>query len=181
MTPYTLPIKHSETQVLELIKQVQTIQRPLMLTVDGDPEPAAVVLKKDAYEKTERQRYHLYHLHLTQLQEWLEQAESHIDDAIIRQKCVTIWQNSLAPLWEVTPETVRGFCAALMLSVKRLDPEQLSPAQIAALRYSLELLRDSDPEESAIEKAHQMLDDSGIPALLSFTSDTLFKLYLDEL
>jgi len=68
-----------------------------------------------------------------------------------------------------------------MLSVKRLDPEQFSSAQIAALRYSLELLRDADPEESSIEKAHQMLDASGIPALLSFTSDTLFKLYLDEL
>lgn len=181
MTPYTLPIHRSETQVLELIKRAQTIQRPLMLTVDGDPEPVVVVLKKDVYEQTERQRYHLYHLRLTQLQEWLERVEAQLDDEATRRRCVQLWQNSMAPLWEVTPETVRGFCAALMLSVNRLDPEQFSPAQIAALRYSLELLGDSDPEESAIEKAHQMLDESGIPALLSFTNDTLFKLYLDEL
>lgn len=181
MTPYTLPINDNETQVLALIKRAQAIQRPLLLTVDGDPEPVVVVLKKDAYEQTERQRYHLYHLRLTQLQEWLDRVEAQWEDEVIRHKCIQLWQNSMAPLWEVTPETVRIFCAALMLSVKRLDPEQFSAAQIAALRYSLELLRDADPEESAIEKAHQMLDESGIPALLSFSSDTLFKLYLDEL
>jgi len=181
MTPYTLPINHSETQVLALIKRVQTIQRPLMLTVDGDPEPVVVVLEKNAYEQTERQRYDLYHLRLTQLQDWLERAEAQLSDATIRHKCIAIWQKSMAPLWEVTPESVRGFCAGLMLAVKRLDPEQFSVEQIAALNYSLELLRDADPAESAIEKAYDLLDESGIPALLSFNNDTLFKLYMDEL
>jgi hypothetical protein len=176
MTPYTLPINHSETQVLELIKRAQTIQRPLMLTVDDDPEPVVVILKKDAYEQTERQRYHLYHLRLTQLQDWLDRAEAHMDDPAICQKCIAIWQKSISLLWEVTPETVRGFCANLMLSVKQLDPEQFSPAQIAALRYSLELLRDSDPEESAIEKAYHLLITSEPLPILSF-SDSLIQSY----
>jgi hypothetical protein len=180
MTPYTLPINHSETQVLELIKRAQAIQRPLMLTVDDDPEPVVVILKKDAYEQTERQRYHLYHLRLTQLQDWLDRAEAHMDDPAIRQKCIAIWQKSLSLLWEVTPGSVREFCANLMLSVKQLDPEQFSPAQIAALRYSLELLRDSDPEESAIEKAYHLLITSDLPPILSF-SDSVIQSYIDEL
>jgi hypothetical protein len=67
-----------------------------------------------------------------------------------------------------------------MLSVKQLDPEQFSPAQIAALRYSLELLRDSDPEESAIEKAYHLLITSDLPPILSF-SDSVIQSYIDEL
>lgn len=181
MTPYTLPIDRSDTQVLELIKRAQAIQRPLMLTVDDDPEPVVVILKKDAYEQTERQRYHLYHLRLTQLQDWLDRAEVQLDDPAIRQKCIAIWQKSMSLLWEVTPGSVREFCAGLMLSTKRLDPEQFSVKQIAALRYSLELLRDSAPDASSVEKAYDLLDESGIPALFVFDNDTLFKLYMDEL
>lgn len=52
MTPYTLPINRSETQVLDLIKRAQTIQRSLLLTVDGDPEPVVVVLEKNVYEQS---------------------------------------------------------------------------------------------------------------------------------
>lgn len=181
MIPYTVPIKATETQVLDLVKRTQTTSRPLILALEGVAEPVAVVMKIADYEQTQRQQYRFYHLQLTQLKQWLERAEQQWEDGAIRQECVATWQNGIPSLWEVAPEPVRPLCASLMLAVKQLNSEQLSHDQIDALRYCLELLRDSDPGENATAEAYQRLLQSGIPPLLGFDDDSLLQMYLDEL
>ena len=181
MIPYTVPIKATETQVLDLVKRMQTTSRPLMLALEGGAEPVAVVMKIATYEQTQRQQYRFYHLQLTQMKQWLDRAEQQWEDLATRQECVATWQSGILSLWEVSPEPVQELCAALMLSVKRLNPAQLSREQVAALRYCLELLRDSDPDEAAKTEAQQRLLNSGIPPLLAFDDDSLLQLYLDEL
>ncbi|MFZ4664241.1 MAG: hypothetical protein ACOYNY_45010 [Caldilineaceae bacterium] len=183
MTPYTLPIDRSDTQVLELIKRAQAIQRPLMLLVDSNPEPVAVLLKKDAYEQTQQQQERLrqqsYQLQLLQLKQALDRVEQQYDDAA-RMACIAIWQERIAFLWEVCPESVRGLCASLMLSVKLLKAETLSQMQISALQYCVALLRSVTPDEAEIEHAYHLLIDSDLPPALAF-SDSLIQSYIDEL
>ena len=67
----------------------------------------------------------------------------------------------------------------MTLSAQRLVPEQFAPAQIAALRYGLELLRDPVPAEAAIEEAYQRLIESGLPPTMAF-DDEMVQLYIDE-
>lgn len=181
MTPYTVPIDESQTQLLQLIDRTKNSHRPLMLTREGTAEPMAVILEIEAYKQTQRHQQRLYHLQLSNLNHWLDKVESHWEDCAIRQACVSAWQHAILPLWEVTPETVKELCAALQLSVKYLTAEKLSAAQITALRYCLELLRDTEPDESALEKAHQLLIESGMPPLFIYEDNKLLQMYLDEL
>lgn len=183
MTPYTLPINRSETQVLDLIKRVQALQRPLLLLVDSNPEPVVVVLKRDAYEQTQQQQERLrqqsYQLQLLQLKQALDRVEQQ-NDEFTRAECVATWQDRMAFLWEVCPEPVRGLCASLMLSVKLLKAETLSQTQVAALQYCVALLRSVTPDEAEIEHAYQLLIESDLPPAFSF-SESLIQSYIDEL
>ena len=181
MTPYTVPIKLTNTPVMDLLQQTQTTPRPLILTVEGMTAPMAVMMNLDVYEKNQRRDYLFYQLQITQLEQWLDRVEEQWQEPAIRQACVTTWQSNIAALWDVAPDPVQELCAALSLSVKSLTPDQLSHEQVGALRYCMDLLRDSDPTAAAIEAAHERLIKSGIPPLLSFEDDSLAQSYLDEL
>lgn len=178
---YTLPLSEAETQLRDLVKRTQTTHSPVLLTVAGSAEPVAVVLEMNVYEQTQRQTQRFYHLQLTHLKQWLNIVERQWDNYAVREECVAAWQDGVYSLWEIAPKTIKEFCAALILSVKRLDATRLSKEHLDTLHYSLEVLRDSEPTELALEKAHQMLIDSGIPALMSFDDDSLFQSYLEEL
>ncbi|MCE7982136.1 MAG: hypothetical protein DYG89_13150 [Caldilinea sp. CFX5] len=178
MTPYTVPIKPTNTPVMDLIQQTQTTPHPLILAVEGMSAPMAVMMNLDAYEKNQRRDYLFYQLQITQLEQWLERVDGQWQDAAIRQACVTTWQSSITALWDVAPEPVQELCAALSLAVKALTPAQLSHEQVSALHYCLELLRDSDPTAAAQETAHERLIKSGLPPLLSFEDDSLARSYL---
>jgi hypothetical protein len=102
-------------------------------------------------------------LQVTQLEQWLDRVEQQWQEPAIRQACVTTWQSSINALWDVAPEPVQELCAALSLSVKSLMADQLSPEQVDALRYCVELLRDSEPTAAAQESAHERLIKSGLP------------------
>ena len=86
----------------------------------------------------------------------------------------------MALLWEICPEPARGLCASLMLAVKRLDAERLSPSQIVALRDCITLLQSVVPSDREVDQAYQQLSQSGLPPTVSF-DQSFVQSYLDEL
>jgi prevent-host-death family protein len=178
MITHTLTLQEAETWLRDLVKQAQTTHRPVILTAKENAEPIAVLIAVDAFEQWQRHQRQLFHLQLTHLAQWLDKVEQQWD-AATRQGCVAAWQNSIKSLWDTSSEPVQRLCAALTLSVQRLAPDQLTLAQVAALRYCLALLRDSAPTEAEIEQAHQQLIDSGLPPTMVF-DDTMVQLYTDE-
>ncbi|MEM7126185.1 MAG: hypothetical protein AAF702_07650 [Chloroflexota bacterium] len=178
---YTPPLSEAETQLRNIVERMQTTHVPVLLNDEGSAEPVVVVLETDVYQKAQRQQQRFYHLQLTYLKQSLDRVEQDWDSYTLREECVTAWQNGVSLLWEVAPQTTQEFCAALILAVKCLSSESFSKKQLAALRYALELLRYSDPDEATREKAHRLLTDSGLPPLLSYDDDTLVQSYLEEL
>lgn len=175
-----MPIKATETKVLDLIKQTQLAQQPILVAIEGAIEPAMVLMNINTYEKIQRQEQRLYQIQLLQLKYWLEQVEQQWDDSTVRTQCVAAWQESMAPLWEVCPEPARRLCASLMLSAKQLEAERLSNQQVAALRYAIELLQSVIPSEAEIDQVYQQLMVSGIPPMVAFDK-SFVQSYIDEL
>lgn len=180
MTPYTVPIKPTNTPVMDLIQQTESTPRPLILTVEGRTAPMVVMMKLDAYEKSQQQQQQFYQLQLFSLKQSLTRVEEQWTDRSVRTECVVGWQGSMALLWELCPEPARGLCASLMLAVKRLDADRLSLPQIAALRYCITLLQSVTPSEREIDEAYQQLSQSGLPPKVSF-DQSFVQSYLDEL
>ncbi|MFN8485937.1 MAG: hypothetical protein U0350_00015 [Caldilineaceae bacterium] len=150
------------------------------MAIEGAIEPAIVLMNVNTYEKIQRQEQRFYQIQLLQLKYWLEQVEQQWEDQIVRAQCVAVWQESMAPLWEVCPEPARGLCASLMLSTKQLAAERLSKQQVAALRYAIELLQSVIPTEAEIDQAYQQLMVSGIPPMVAFDKNFV-QSYIDEL
>ncbi|MEZ4861171.1 MAG: type II toxin-antitoxin system prevent-host-death family antitoxin [Caldilineaceae bacterium] len=178
---YTLPLSEAGTQLQDLVKRTRATHTPVLLTSEETAQPVAIVLEIDKYEQTQRSHQHYYYIQLGQLKRWLDQADRHPDDPVTREECITSWQQGLPALWGIAPQTVQEFCAGLMLSVKQMMPERLSQEQLAALRFALETLRNSNPSEAEKEEAFQLLIESGLPPVLSFDDDTLLQSYLEEL
>lgn len=181
MTPYTVPISEEQTQVLQLIDRTKSTRRPLLLTREASAEPMAVLLEIDDYTQTQLYPQRLYHLQLSYLKQWLDRVELQWADRAIRKECVEVLQNSMKALWDVTPKSIQQFCVALGLSVKHLTVERFSLDQVRTLRFCLELLRDTEPNKTELDKAYQLLFDNGIPPMIPYDNDKLLPLYLDEL
>ncbi|MFZ4657341.1 MAG: hypothetical protein ACOYNY_10040 [Caldilineaceae bacterium] len=179
MISYTVPIKPTNTSVMDLLQQTQLTPLPLFLTVEGGTAPVVVMMQLEAYEKSQRQQQQFYQLQLFHLKQWLTRVEEQWADRSTRAECVAAWQGSMTLLWEICPEPARGLCASLMLAVKRLDADRLSPPQIAAPRYCITLLQSVIPSETEIDKAYQQLSQSGLPPRVSFDQN-LVQSYVDE-
>lgn len=180
MAPYTVTLREAETQLRQLVQRTQTTHQPVVLTTEETAKPLAVMMEMDAFEQTQRDRQRLFHLQRIYLAQWLDRAEQQWEDALTRQACIATWQQSIKSLWEVCPLPVRVFCANLALAVKRLNIEQFSLAQITALRFCLELLRDATPDQAAIDTAYGQLIDSQLPPRFAF-HDNLIQSYIGEL
>lgn len=178
---YTLPLSEAGAQLQDLVKRTQSTHTPVFLTTEEGAKPVAVVLESDVYEQAQRIQQQYYHLQLMQMKRWLDQAEQSLDDLTVCSECVIAWQQGVSSLWEIAPKALQEFCAGLMLSVKQMTPELLSQEQLIALRFVLDVLRDSDPSEATKEGATQRLIDVGIPPLLSFNDDSLLQSYIEEL
>lgn len=183
MDLYTHPVHLAEPTLLELAKRAQTTQSPIKVTVEGMSESALVLMKLDTYEKNQHQQQRLYQrlyqLQLLQLQQWLARVEVQWEEQSVRAECVAAWQENIALLWEVCPEPARGLCASLLFAVKRLDPDRLSPTQIATLRYCITLLQSVIPTETEIDHAYRLLNQSGLSPTPSF-DQSFVQSYLDE-
>jgi PHD/YefM family antitoxin component YafN of YafNO toxin-antitoxin module len=63
-TPYTLTLREAETRLRDLVGQVQTTRRPVILTTEETAEPMAVVVEIDVFEKWQRREWQLFHLQM---------------------------------------------------------------------------------------------------------------------
>ena len=178
---YTLPLSEAETQLRDLVKRTQETHTPVFLTTEESAKPVAVVLENDIYEQTQRIQQQYYHLQVVQLIRGLEQAEQYLDDPTACNEYITSWQQGLLSLWEIAPKTVQEFCAGLILSAKQMTAKSLTHEQLSALRFAVDVLRDTDPREVVKEEAIQRLIEAGIPPLLAYNDENLLQSYLDEL
>lgn len=140
MFAQTYPIHKTEPQLQTLVKQARTTGQPVILTSEETAQPIAVVMEIDTFEQTQRYQQQLFSLQIRHLENWLDRVEQSRADETVREACVNAWKENIKFVWDVAPEAVRTFAASLILATQKLVPEQLTQAQLSALRHSLTLL-----------------------------------------
>lgn len=179
MTDDTITLNEAEMQLRKLVEQTRATDRPVILTAEGTDKPLAVLIGSKAFEEAQRNQQRLFHLQRFELMYWLDRAQEKWDSPSIRQECVAVWQDSMKTLLDLSPAGVRGFCTALSLSVQQLTSERFSLAQVEALRYALEVMKNSEPDDATIQAAYHKLRDSHLSPRLIFDRE-LVQSYLDE-
>ena len=180
MKAYTLTLGEAETQLRDLVKRAQSTHRPVVLTAEESAEPMVVLLESSVFEKLRQREKQLFHLQLRRLFQHLDNVQEEWDDDTKRKKFVKAFCSSTRALWDVCPADERGLCVTLRMASRRLAPEGLTLAQVAALRGCLELLRDGAPTPAATYLCHQRLIESGLPPTMG-GSASLANLYMEEL
>jgi len=176
MITRTLDVQEVSAKLPFLFEQPDKTSDPIWITRKNAIKPFAVVMEYDAFEEMKRS---FYRTKLNYLSEWLEKAEEQWDNKRVRQACIKVWQDNVESLWELAPRPVKSFCASLVLSVRLLDLERFTAAQVAALNYCISVLSNSAPKELEFEEAHRRLTRSRIPAMIGLDNVTI-QSYLDE-
>ncbi len=179
MLPHTLTLQEAETRLRDLVKRTQTTHRPVVLITEDTAEPVAVLVESSAFETLQRREQQLFHLQLRQLLQHLNDVERRWQDDAARQEFVPVFRAAAHALWDVCPEDRRGVGLTLDMAARRLAPERLTLAQIAALRACLDLLRNAAPAQESIGECHQRLIECGLPPTMA-GDESLVQLYVDE-
>ncbi|MEM7534246.1 MAG: hypothetical protein AAF639_18845 [Chloroflexota bacterium] len=173
----TLTLPEVPTQVpLLWFNQTAPTKSPLWLRTPESAEPFAVIIEASEFQ---RQELHRFQREIANLMQWLDHIELQLGNEPLLFNSIKVLKENTRQLWTVAPKAVRGFVAALTLSVKKLDVQTLSKGQVAALRYVLETVRSGEVDEKKFEEAHHLLVDNQIAPAFSFSRD-LVQLYLDE-
>jgi hypothetical protein len=116
---------------------------------------------------------------MRQLFRHLNDVEREWQDESARWEFVETFRAGARALWDICPEDRRSLGVTLDMAARRLSPERLTHAQIAALRYCLELLRGAAHEKTTGE-CHSLLIECGLSPTMA-GDDSLAQLYVDEL
>jgi hypothetical protein len=179
MITHTLTLQEAETWLRDLVRQAQTTRQPVLLITEETAEPVAVLVESSVFETLQRRELQLFHLQLRQLLRQLNDVERRWQDDAARQEFVPVFRAATHALWDVCPEDRRGVGLTLDMAARRLAPERLTRAQIAALHSCLDLLRDAAPAQESIGECHQRLIECGLPPTMA-GDKSLVQLYVDE-
>lgn len=102
------------------------------------------------------------------------------EDELVRDVFPTILRADLHTLWQVGCEPHRTLCALLQLAAARLQAEQLTHEQIAAIRFALDHLAQSSFTEADIFACHARLLDANFPPAFALDAEAI-QSYVDEL
>jgi PHD/YefM family antitoxin component YafN of YafNO toxin-antitoxin module len=179
MIAHTLTLQEAETRLRDLVKQAQTTRQPVILVTEETAEPVAVLVESSLFETMQRREQQLFHLQLRQLLRHLNDLEQRWQHDVARQEFVPVFRAAAHALWDVCPGDRRGVGLTLDMAARRLAPERLTRAQIAALRFCLDLLRDLAPAQESIAECRQRLIECGLPPTMA-GDESLVRLYVDE-
>ena len=117
---------------------------------------------------------------LARTQELLLTYEKEQESDLVRRVFLQILQTDLHTLWHLMQPPRRMLCTMLLLSARHLQPDTISPEQIAAIRFVLDRLATPTFAETDIDLCRERLISAGLPSSFAFPP-AVIQSYLDEL